>query len=148
MNKKGVCLGTFFIVSVFLVGLLQSKVLSIKSYSIVGLSDDEEEEDEDDEDYDEEGVDAVNGSGRKKKRKKKKRRRMAGRKSKGQLSDKPQDFQVSENNRKTLLSVYQLFDWYLKGLGMIKVMLSLSEGAVRFGGFLRWMLWKQETALT
>ena len=103
-----------------MVALLQSKVLSIQSYSIVGLSDEEEEEDEDDEDYDEDGVDAPDGSGRKKKRKKKKRRRMAGRKSKGTLSDKPQDFQVRENNRKTLLSIYHtLFDWYLEGLGVV-----------------------------
>ena len=111
-----------------MVALLQSKVLSIQSYSIVGLSDEEEEEDEDDEDYDEDGVDAPDGSGRKKKRKKKKRRRMAGRKSKGTLSDKPQDFQVRENNRKTLLSIYHtLFDWYLEGLGWFKLLRVLTD---------------------
>ena len=109
------------------------KVLSITGYSIVWLSDEEEEEDEDDEDYDEDGVDASDGSGRKKKRKKKKRRRMAGRKSKGTLSDKPQDFQVRENNRKALLSIYHtLFDWYLKGLGVFKAMLSLCRKLLTF----------------
>ena len=136
MNKNGVCLGAFYIVSVFFGCPSTIKVLAIKGYSIICLSD--EEEDEDDEDYDEDGVDAPDGSGRKKKRKKKKRRRMAGRKSKGQLSDKPQDFQVRENNRKALLSIYHtLFDWYLKGPGVIQV-------AARLDLFLRWILWRQQ----
>ncbi len=56
---------------------------------------DEYEDEEDEEDYDEDEVDA---SGQPVKKKKKKRKRMTGRKVKGQLSDKAQDFQVSKQN--------------------------------------------------
>ncbi len=63
-----------------------------KTDPAVRVADEEEDEDED---LDEEGEDATDAPGGKKKKKKKKRKRMSGRKLKGQLSDKPQDFQVS-----------------------------------------------------
>ena len=88
-------------------------MFSARSYSIVCLSDEDEEKEEDDEDYDEEGVDAPDGSGRKKKRKKK-RKRMAGRKSKGHLSDKPQDFQVRK--KRYLVIIITVSDWYIQRL--------------------------------
>ena len=67
--------------------------------------EDEEDEDEDEEEYDEEGVDAPDGT-KKKRRRKKKRKRMTGRKSKGHLSDKPQDFQVRKISSLSLKYAY------------------------------------------
>ena len=98
-------------------------MFSVKGYSVISFSDEDEEE-EDDEDYDEEGVDAPDGSGRKKKRKKK-RKRMAGRKSKGHLSDKPQDFQVRE--KRYIVVILHCLIGIFKGWMVFKVMLSWSE---------------------